>query len=585
MKNEVKATISPGEPQSSKPPESASTRLHGWGLATVLIGMFLSFFLAALDQTIVATALPKIVGELHGFNLYAWVATAYLLATATVIPIVGKLSDQFGRKWFLVGGIVLFLVGSALSGTSQTITQLIFFRSLQGIGAGCVTPLVSTLLGDIFSPVERGRWQGVFVAVGAVASIVGPLVGGLITDHTTWRWIFYVNLPIGVMALVVIIAWLPASISLRSSRFHGWAAIRRIDVLGALFAATATICLLLGLSWGGNIYPWNSAQVIGVLIGAGALYLAFFFTERKVSEPILPLDLLRNQVFAAGSLLALTIGFITLGVVFYLPLFIQTVLGQASTSSSAALTPLLLAVTGGALLTGWLISKIGRYQVLSIIGALILTAGAVLLTMMGTMTTLLAVTIAMLVMGVGIGVINNIFTLAMQNAVPAGRLGVGTGAINYLRVVGQTLGTAILGTLVLNVSASQLPSFLPPAARTLPASLLSQATNQQVLVDPGKQHQVVQAAVQQAVAHIPSGPAHAQQVTQLSAQISHLFAQIFAAGRLSLATGLHTAFLALLAISIAMFILTLFLKDMPLRKTPPGTPHRPQINEDSPTNP
>jgi multidrug resistance protein len=262
MKNEMKATISPNEPQSSTPPESSRTRLHGWGLATVLIGMFLSFFLAALDQTIVATALPKIVGELHGFNLYAWVATAYLLATATVIPIVGKLSDQFGRKWFLVGGIVLFLVGSALSGTSQTITQLIFFRSLQGIGAGCVTPLVSTLLGDIFSPVERGRWQGVFVAVGAVASIVGPLVGGLITDHTTWRWIFYVNLPIGVMELVVIIAWLPESISLRSSRFHGWAAIRRIDVLGALFAATATMCLLLGLSWGGNIYPWNSASLL-----------------------------------------------------------------------------------------------------------------------------------------------------------------------------------------------------------------------------------------------------------------------------------------------------------------------------------
>ena len=498
-----------------------------------MIGLFLSFFLAALDQTIVATALPKIVGELHGFSLYAWVATAYLLATATVIPIVGKLSDQFGRKWFLVGGIVLFLAGSALSGTSQTITQLILFRGLQGIGAGCVTPLVSTLLGDIFSPLERGRWQGVFVGLAAIAAIIGPLVGGLITDHTTWRWIFYVNLPIGVLALLAIIAWLPASISLRSSRLRGWAAIRRIDVPGALSAAAATICLLLGLSWGGGTYPWASAQVIGVLAAAVVLYTTFFIIERKVSEPILPLDLLRNQVFAAGSLLALAFGFVFLGIVFYLPLFIQAVLGQTSTSSAAALTPLLLAVTGGALLTGWLVSKIGRYQLLSVIGAVILTGGTVLLTTLGTMTALGFVTITMIVMGVGFGVINNIFTLAVQNAVPAGRLGVGTGAINYLRVTGQTVGTAILAAVVVNASSSKLASYLPAAARRLPSSVLAQATN--------------------------------QQVAQLSAQISHLFAQIFAAGRLALAGGLHAGFFVLVGVSVAMFILTLFLKDVPLR--------------------
>ena len=575
MKDEMKAPVSPSESQPGTPQEGFGRRLRGWSLVTVMTGLFLALFLAALDQTIVATALPKIVGELHGFSSYAWVATAYLLATATVIPIIGKLSDQFGRKWFLSAGIVLFILGSALSGTSQTITQLILFRGLQGIGAGCVTPLVSTLIGDIFSPVERGRWQGVFVGVAAIASIIGPLVGGLITDHTTWRWIFYVNLPIGVLALLAIIFWLPVSISLRSSRFRGWAAIRRIDVPGSLSAAAATICLLLGLSWGGNTYPWASAQVIGVLIAAGVLYFIFFLTERKVSEPILSLDLLRNQVFAAGVLLALTFGFILFGVVFYLPLFIQAVLGQTSTSSAAALTPLLLAVTGGAILSGWLVSKIGRYQVLSVIGAVILTAGAVLLTTMGTTTALGFVTITMIVMGVGFGVINNIFTLAVQNAVPAGRLGVGTGAINYLRVTGQTVGTAILAALVVNGSSSKLASYLPAAARRLPSSVLAQATNQQVLVDPGKQHQIVQAAVQQAAAQVPAGPAHAQQVAQLSAQISYLFAQIFAAGRLALADGLHMAFLVLVGVSVAMFLLALFLKDVPLRKTAPGTPETP----------
>ena len=344
---------------------------------------------------------------------------------------------------------------------------------------------------------------------------------------------------------------------------------------GALIAAAATICLLLGLSWGGNTYPWASAQVIGVLIAAGVLYFVFFLTERKVSEPILPLDLLRNQVFAAGVLLALTFGFVFFGVVFYLPLFIQAALGQTSTSSAAALTPLLLAFTVSAILTGWLVSKIGRYQLLSVIGAVILTGGIVLLTTMGITTALGFVTITMIVVGVGVGVINNIFTLAVQNAVPAGRLGVGTGAINYLRVTGQTVGTAILATLVVNGSSSKLASYLPAAAHTLPSSVLAQAANQQVLVDPGKQHQVVQAAVQQAAARVPAGPAYAQQVTQLSAQVSHLFAQIFAAGRLALADGLHMAFLVLVGVSVAMFLLALFLKDVPLRKTAPGTPETP----------
>src|SRR5215469_3711110 len=313
-------------------PVSEYRPLRGRSLVAVMVSLGLGFFLAALDQTIVATALPTIVGDLQGWSLYAWVATAYLLAIATVIPIVGKLSDQFGRKWFLVMGIVLFLLGSALCGTSQTMTQLIFFRGFQGIGAGCLTPLVSTLLGDIFPPAERGRWQGVFVGIAAIASIVGPLVGGLITDHTTWRWIFYINLLPGILALMAIIAWLPASISIRSSRSRGWAAIRHIDAAGALSATAATICLLLGLTWGGTTYPWASVQVVGLLIAAGLLYIVFFLVERKVSEPILPLDLLRNQIFAVGSLLALTFGFASFGIIFYSPLFIQAVLGQASIS-------------------------------------------------------------------------------------------------------------------------------------------------------------------------------------------------------------------------------------------------------------
>jgi len=567
MKETMNTSLSSSELQPS-----TGRRLHGWGLATVMTGLLLSLLLSSLDQTIVSTALPTIVGELHGFSLYAWVATAYLLASTTINPIVGKLSDQFGRKWFLCGGIVLFLLGSALSGLSQTITQLICFRGLQGMGAGCMTPLVSALIGDIFPPAERGRWQGLIASISALAAIIGPAVGGMITDHTTWRWIFYVNLPIGLLAVIALLAWLPVSISERSSSARGWAAIGRIDGVGALTSATATICLLLGLSWGGNTAPWASPQVIGILAAAGLLYLAFFFVERNVREPILPLDLLRNQVFTVGALLSLGFGFVLFGMIYYLPLFIQAVIGQTSLSSSAALTPLMLANTGGAILAGALVAKLGRYRALSLIGTGILTCGSLLLTTMMMTTPLVVVTITMGIVGMGIGVVLPLITLAVQNALPAGRLGVGTSAITYLRTTGATIGTAVLATLVVNVSAIRLPAYLPAAARTLSPVVLAQATYQQILGDPSKQNQVVQAAIQAGARQVPAGPAHAQQVSALAAQLSHLFTQIFTAGRLSLADGLHMAFLVMVGVSVAMFVLTLFLKDVALRKTAPGVP-------------
>jgi EmrB/QacA subfamily drug resistance transporter len=476
-------------------------RLRGGSLVTVMIGLALSLFLAALDQTIVATALPTIVGELHGFRSYAWVATAYLLAIASIIPIVGKLSDQFGRKWFLVAGILLFLLGSIFCGTAQTMTQLIFFRAFQGIGAGCLTSLVSTLLGDIFPPSERGRWQGLFVGIAAIASIVGPLAGGLITDRLTWRWIFYINLPFGVLALGAIIVWLPVSISVRSSHVQGRSALRRIDVAGAFCSAAATICLLLGLTWGGSTYPWASLQVMGLFVATALLLLIFFFIERQVAEPLLPLDLLSNQIFAAGSLLSLAYGFASFGIIFYLPLFIQAVLAQASISSTAALTPLLLGLTAGSIVTGWLVAKFKRYQALTIIGAVIQLGGAALLVLLGVTAPLVMVTITAVVMGVGFGVVNNTFMLAVQNAIPCERLGVGTGAIAYLRTIGQTVGTAILGVVLSNAATKQLSAALPVAERQ------------------------------------------------------------------ALANGLHVGFLIVLGVCVAMLLLALLLKDVPLRES------------------
>jgi EmrB/QacA subfamily drug resistance transporter len=459
-------------PDFSKSEAAETLRPRGWALASIVAGLLLTLALSALDATIVGTALPTIVGALHGFEQYSWVVTAYLLTSTTVVPIVGKLSDQFGRKGFLLAGIALFLLGSALAGTAQTMMQLIFFRGLQGLGAGFMQTLAFTLVADLFPPAERGRWQGIFVSVLSLALIVGPATGGWITDHASWRWVFYVNLPVGALALLVLTVWLPSTISLRSTAYRGWAAVRRIDIVGALTAAAATICLLLALTWGGAIYPWGSAQVIGLFSAAGVLYLALLITERLVAEPLLPLSLLRNQVFAASSLLALAGGMIVYAMIFYLPLFIQGVLGQTATNSGASLAPLFIPIAISAVIGGQVIAKVGRYQFLAVIGALILLAGLFLLVRMDTTTVLLTVTLNTIVVGLGIGILQPIYTVAGQNAIPQERLGTGTGAMNYLRAMGSLLGTAVLGAMVSHAVTSERSTDLPLAARQVLAMSL-----------------------------------------------------------------------------------------------------------------
>jgi EmrB/QacA subfamily drug resistance transporter len=448
--------------------------LRGWALASVLAGLLLTLSLSALDATIVGTALPKIIGDLRGFDRYSWVVTAYLLTSTTVVPIVGKLSDQFGRKGLVLMGVVLFLLGSALAGTAQTMTQLTLFRGLQGLGAGFMQTLVFTVVADLFPPAERGRWQGMLVSVLVLALIIGPAIGGAITDQASWRWVFYVNLPVGGLALLVLGVWLPSTLSVRSTAYHGWAAVRRIDVLGALTAAAATVCLLFGLTWGGKSYPWGSVQVEGILIAAAVLYLAFLMTERFVVEPLLPLDLFRNQVFAASGLLALSGGMIIYAMIFYLPLFIQGVLGQTATTSGALLAPLFIPVAISAIVGGQVIAKVGRYQFLAVIGALILLVGTFLLARMDMTTALGTVTLNMIVMGLGAGVLQPIYTVAGQNAIPPQRLGAGTGAMTYLRAMGSLVGTAVLGTIVTHSGISGRSTDLPPAARQALAMSLQQ---------------------------------------------------------------------------------------------------------------
>lgn len=571
---------------------SGGRRIRGVALISVLAALMLTLLLESLDQTIVGTALPRIVGDLQGFDRYTWVVTAYLLASTTMIPIVSKLSDQFGRKWFFIVGVVIFLLGSALSGASQTMNQLIVFRALQGLGAGTGIALVFTVVGDIFPPAERARWQGVFSGVYGFSSVVGPTVGGWLTDHgpllgnlvtdaTRWRWVFYINLPIGILALAALLIYLPTNISVRSSRYSGWAAVRRIDFLGSALASAATICLLLGLTWGGDqTYDWSSPQVIGTLVAAGILYVAFFIVERFVTEPVLPLDLFRNRVFSAGSTLSLLQGMVLLGLVIYLPLYLQGVLGQSATNSGEIITPLTVSLVVGASLSGFVVAILKRYQAITILGALIMTVGVFLMSRMTSSTSILEAAIYMVVAGIGIGIFFSILTLAVQNSLPRTRLGVGTGAVRYLSQLGSTLGVAIVGTVVNNTIASDIVTRLPASAvRQLTPAGLKFATNPQVLVNSTYHDTVVKTAegfaqkiaVAKATANIPPGPQHDaiahQAAMQAIQQTQHLLNQVFDALRLSLAVATQHGFVTILFFSVATIVVAFFLKDVPLVKS------------------
>ena len=572
------------EPSSTTQKQAGSEfsrRLRGFALFSVLGALMLTLLLEALDQTVVGTALPRIIGSLQGFDRYTWAVTAYTLASVIMIPTVGKLSDQFGRKWFLVAGTIIFLLGSALAGASQTMNELIAFRAMQGLGAGIGIALVFTVVGDIFSPAERAKWQGIFGVVYGVSNLVGPTLGGWLTDHgpllgslvtdsTRWRWVFYVNLPIGILALLALLVYLPAGISIRNSRYTGWAAVRRIDFVGAILAAAATICLLLGLTWGGDqTYDWNSAQVIGVLVAAAVLYIVFFIAERFAAEPVLPLALFRNRVFAAASVLSLLQLMTLVGLIIYLPLFLQGVLGESATYSGAVITPLTLSSVVGASVAGALVAAFKRYQLITIIGGIIATVGIFLLAQMTVSTSLLQAAIFMVIAGLGLGVFFSILTLAAQNALPRTSLGVGTGAVRFLGQLGGVLGVAIVGTVVNSTLASDIVKRLPAQTvqRLTPAGVKF-ATNPQVLVNSTYHDTVVKTAQSfasnAATAHVPPGPLHDQIAAQAIQQTTTLLNSVFAALKESLAVAIQHGFITVFIFSTATIVAAFFLKDLPL---------------------
>ncbi|HST16358.1 MAG TPA: MDR family MFS transporter [Gaiellaceae bacterium] len=488
----------------------------GARVGPVFGALMLVMLMASLDSTIVSTALPTIAGDLGGISKLPWVVTAYLLTSTITTPVAGKLGDLYGRKLVLQSALVVFLIGSALCGLSSNMTELILFRGLQGLGGGALMVGTQAVIGDIVSPRERGRYSGLMGGVFGVSTVVGPLIGGLFVDHLSWNWIFYINLPIGVVTLVV----LQAVLHVPSTTVQ-----RSIDYAGMSLLAISLTSIVLYTSLGGNTYGWWSPRMILLLALSVVAAAAFVLVERRAREPILPLSLFSNRVFTVASVIGFIVGASLFGSVTYLPLYLQIVKGASPTESGLELLPLMAGVLIASIGSGQVITRAGRYKVFPIVGTALMVVGMFLLARLGAGTSLLVADVYMFVVGLGLGFVMQVLILAVQNAVEYRDLGVATASATLFRSIGGTIGVPIFGAIFTNQLASHLAAKLPPgAAEQLPAH-----------IGPG----VIEA--------LPDA--------------------IKAAYRDAYATSLHPVFLLAAGLAVVAFAFTWLLEERPLRQT------------------
>jgi EmrB/QacA subfamily drug resistance transporter len=495
----------------------AEGTLTGAALRTVFIALMLGMFLAALDQTIVSTALPTIVGDLGGLNHLSWVVTSYLLASTVSTPLYGKLGDMVGRKPVFLAAILIFLAGSMLAGLSQSMAELIGFRALQGIGAGGLMVGAQAIIADIVPPRERGRYMGVIGSVFAVASVAGPLLGGFLVDNLSWRWVFYVNMPVGALAVVIV-----------STRLHLHTPHRRhrIDYLGTALLSGGVAALILLTTWGGSQYAWGSSTILGLGIAGIVLLAVLVWWEGRVVEPILPLHLFRSSVFSVANAMGFTIGMAMFGAIIFVPLFLQIVYGATPTSSGLRMLPLMAGLLVASILSGRAISRIGRYKAFPIAGTAVLIVGMFLLSLLRVSTASWLASVYMVVVGVGIGLVMQVLVLVVQNDVQPREIGVATSTATFFRSVGGAFGVAIFGTIF----ATRLSDRLAVLPRSVTARLGSG-----VHLDP--------------------------------AQARHLPPTVRADFLQAFAHSLHGVFLFGMVMAAVPFVLSWFLKEVPLRTT------------------
>ncbi len=495
-------------------------------------GLMLALFLVALDQTVVGTALPKIIADLDGFEHYAWVTTAYLLASTAMIPVIGKLGDIYGRKWFIIAGVAIFLAASALCGAAWGMTELILFRGLQGLGAGMIFSNIFTSVADIFpDPARRAKYQSVFFSVFALTSVIGPTMGGWITDTISWRWVFYINLPLGVFSLFA----LPVVLRQSARRFGV-----KIDYLGAATITASVVSLLLALSWVGEGYDWDATRVVIGFVVAGILLAAFIPVELRADEPVIPLSLFESRVFGSAALLMFMVGIGMFGVILYTPLFVQGVLGETATGSGTVLTPLVLSMTAMAVICGQIIARVKRIKPFLIAGSIVMTIGIYLLTTLDVDST--QGTVAFYLMITGLGPLMPSATLAVQSTVEQRFIGVATSATQFIRSLGSTVGTAVIGSLVTSGYVDYLKNNAPPQA---PGRLINALEDPNALVSDQ-----ARAALDRVASALPGGERFVEQILQVS--------------REGLSASLQDGFVFTLVAVSAAIVAALLMKDISL---------------------